>query len=93
MSFFEWGINFNALKPVKNEIVIEQTLRYNLMYQPNVVNISPKTETGYGLYAAFGCRMNFQNNMALDVGLRSNFQYIKLSSFKGFTFSELLFLV
>ncbi len=92
MTFFEWGANFAALKPVKHEIFVENSLRYNLMYQPNIVNNAPRTEIGYGFYAAMGCRMSFQSNMAIDFGMKGYLQRLKLNDIQGFMISELIFL-
>jgi hypothetical protein len=92
MTFFEWGLNFNALKPVKHEIIVEELLRYNLMYQLNYFTFTPKTYIGYGGFIGFGCRMRFQKSMALDFGLKAYLQKIKISDFQSFAFSELLFI-
>lgn len=92
MTFFEWGGNFAALKPVKHEILVEQNLRYNLMYQINYFNIVPKTELGYGGFVGFGCRMAFPKNMALDFGGKLYLQKLKLGDKQGFMFSQLIFM-
>jgi hypothetical protein len=92
MTFFEWGLNFNALKPIKNEIVVEESLRYNLMFQENVYVFTPRTTIGFGGFAAFGVRMGFENHKGLDFGLRGYIQRISLGDLKVNAFSQLLFL-
>jgi hypothetical protein len=92
MTFFEWGLNFNALKPTKNEMVIEESLRYNLMFQENIYVFTPRTTIGFGGFAAFGVRMGFENHKGLDFGLRGYIQRISLGDLKVTAFSQLLFL-
>jgi hypothetical protein len=92
MTFFEWGVNFNALKPTKHEVLIEETLRYNLMFQQNYFTFVPRTTIGFGGVAAFGVRMGFENHMGLDFGLKAYFQKISLGDLKENAFSQLLFL-
>lgn len=92
MTFFEWGLNFNALKPTKHEIVIEESLRYNLMFQNNYFTYTPRTTIGFGGFAAFGVRMGFENHMGLDFGLKAYFQKISLDTLKANAFSQLLFI-
>ncbi len=92
MTFFEWGLNFNALKPIKNEIVVEESLRYNLMFQENVYVFTPRTTIGFGGFAAFGVRVGFENHKGLDLGLRGYIQRISLGDLKVNAFSQLLFL-
>lgn len=92
MTFFEWGLNFNALKPTKHEVLIEESLRYNLMFQQNYFTVVPRTTIGYGGFAAFGVRMGFENHMGLDFGLKAYFQKISLGDLKENAFSQLLFL-
>lgn len=95
MTFFEWGLNFNAMKVLKHEILIEETLRYSLLsqttYQNNQFEIRNRTGTGFGGYAAFGVRMGFEKNIALDFGLKGYFQRIKFIENQYNVFSELLF--
>jgi len=92
MTFFEWGLNINAMKPTKYEVIIEETLRYNLMSQTNFFTFTPITTIGFGAYSAFGVRMNFENYKAIDFGIRAYFQRISLGETKVNAFSQLLFL-
>lgn len=92
MTFFEWGLNFNAMKVLKHEILIEESLRYSLLYQFNQFEVRNRTGMGFGAFAAFGVRMGFENNMALDFGLKGYFQRVKFVDNQYNMFSELLFI-
>lgn len=77
--FAEFGANFNAVKPVKNNAVIEGT-QYNLLqssYPP--YNLSAdRGGIGFGAFIGGGVRMKFNKKYTFDVGVTASFQRINL---------------
>jgi len=90
LHFFEGGLNISSTRVKENKIRIE-TLEYSLVdniltgsYVPNsgqnTYNIQ-QGGLGFGLSAAFGVKMRFNDQVSVDPGFRVYFQKIKLEGY------------
>lgn len=77
--YAEFGGNFNAVKPVKNNALIEGT-QYGLMqssYAPYNLSLD-RGGVGYGFFLGTGVRMKFNQKYTFDIGATVTFQRINL---------------
>ncbi len=76
--YFEIFGSFNATRARKNEVIIENNLKYSLLSQPNVYNRVNLGGVGYGLGIGTGVRVKFNRQYTFDLGATAAFQKIAL---------------
>ncbi|MFN3342072.1 MAG: hypothetical protein ACK40M_05200 [Flavobacteriales bacterium] len=76
--YFEIFGSFNATRARKNEVIIENNLRYSLLSQPNVYNRVNLGGVGYGLGIGTGVRVKFNRQYTFDLGATAAFHKIAL---------------
>lgn len=76
--YLEFFGSFNSVKAKKNEVIIEDALRYSLLMQPNVYNRTELGRVGWGFGVGTGCRLKFNTSFSFDIGVNASFQRIGL---------------
>jgi len=91
--YAEFGGNFNAVKPVKNNALIEGT-QYSLM-QSSYPPYNPGTDRGgigFGAFIGGGARIKFNQKFTFDIGVTASFQRINLYLDEKFKLNPVLYL-